>query len=70
MEGALLAYPNPNEGKFIIEAEGQIIFYNSVGEIVLTEKLNIKTNFDLSSQAKGVYLYRVINEKKVFTQEE
>lgn len=64
IEGGLLAYPNPSEGNFTIEAEGQIIFYNSVGEIVLTENLNTKNNFDLSGQAKGVYLYRVVNEKK------
>ncbi|MBK6522010.1 MAG: SBBP repeat-containing protein [Sphingobacteriaceae bacterium] len=71
VENAPLVYPNPNEGNFTIEAEGQIIIYNSVGEIVLTEKsYNLptgqadKTNFNLSSQAKGVYFYRVINEKK------
>lgn len=64
IEGGLLAYPNPSEGNFTIEAEGQIILYNSNGEIVLTEKLKHKNNFDLSSQAKGIYLYRVINEKK------
>jgi hypothetical protein len=64
LKDQLSVYPNPSEGKFTIEAEGQIIFYNSLGEIVLTEKLNGFNHFDLSSYAKGVYLYRVLNEKK------
>lgn len=64
MNDELLAYPNPSEGKFTIEAEGQIIFYNSLGEIVLTEKLNGKNDLDLSLQIKGLYTYRVVNQRK------
>jgi len=64
LKDELLVYPNPSEGKFTIEAEGEIIFYNSLGEIVLTEKLHNKNDFDLSTHAKGVYMYRVINAKK------
>ncbi|MDZ4664938.1 MAG: SBBP repeat-containing protein [Bacteroidota bacterium] len=64
LKDELLVYPNPSEGKFTIEAEGEIIFYNSLGEIVLTEKLDNKNNFDLSTHANGVYMYRVINAKK------
>ncbi len=60
----LSVYPNPNNGKFTLEAEGQINFYNAIGQTILTEKINGKKQFDLSSQPKGVYLYQVISEKK------
>ncbi len=60
----LSVFPNPTEGKFTMEADGELVFYNSLGEIVLSEKLNGKKQFDLSSQPKGAYLYQVISEKK------
>ncbi|MDO9000389.1 MAG: SBBP repeat-containing protein [Bacteroidota bacterium] len=64
IKNQLTVYPNPNEGKFTVNGDGQIILYNSLGEILLTENLNSVNYFDFSSQAKGVYLYRVISEKK------
>ena len=41
----LPVYPNPSDGKFTIEGEGEIVFYNALGEVMLTEKLNNKTSF-------------------------
>lgn len=61
-------YPNPNYGKFYIRLQGitgkmQIEVYNILGQRVSYEELNSTvTQLDLSTQSKGVYLYRVINE--------
>lgn len=63
-EDQLKVYPNPSTGKFTVAAEGQIIFYNVLGEVVLTQKLNEQSQFDFSSQPKGLYLYKVITDKK------
>ena len=61
-------YPNPTSGKFVVEADGQIIFYNILGENILNKKLTNKNEFDFSSFPKGVYLYRVFTDKKgIFT---
>jgi hypothetical protein len=60
----LMLYPNPTSAKFIIEAEGQILFYNVLGENILSEKLSQKNEFDFSSFPKGIYLYKVLTEEK------
>lgn len=61
-------YPNPTTGKFNVDAEGQIIFYNVLGEEVRNEKVNKHQTFDFSSQAKGVYVYKIIStDKKVYS---
>jgi hypothetical protein len=62
-----ILYPNPSTGKFTVEAEGEIVFYNILGAEVYRQKLNDRTRsqhqFDLSSFGKGVYVYKVISEK-------
>lgn len=64
----LVLYPNPTSGKFTVEGEGQIIFYNVLGEEVRNEKVNKHQTFDFSSQAKGVYVYKIIStDKKVYS---
>lgn len=64
----LALYPNPTSGKFTVEGEGQIIFYNVLGEEVRNEKVNKHQTFDFSSQAKGVYVYKIIStDKKVYS---
>lgn len=64
----LSLYPNPTSGKFAVEGEGQIIFYNVLGEEILNEKLNKGETFDFTSKAKGVYVYKIIStDKKVYS---
>lgn len=60
----LTLYPNPTSGKFTIEEEGQILFYNMLGETILNKKPDNKNEFDFSSFPKGIYLYKVVTEKK------
>lgn len=51
-------YPNPNNGNFFIElAEpAQLIFYNSIGEIVFTEQKPAGLfNVDMKGFGKGIY---------------
>ena len=69
IKGQISIYPNPNNGQFTIGssvASGQLSVevYNVLGEKVYS-KFNIQHptfNIDISSQAAGIYLYRVIKE--------
>ncbi len=66
----LSGYPNPTSGKFFVEGEGQILFYNTVGEMVLTKKLmdngTVSQNeLDLSSFSKGIYFYKILSGKSM-----
>lgn len=64
----LTVYPNPTSGKFVLVGQGQIMFYNAFGEVVLNQKSDSNrfglNEFDFSSQPKGVYVYRVYTDKK------
>lgn len=64
-------FPNPNNGEFTIEVNdgidtsnnNTIEIYNMLGEIVFGTKLNSSTTrIDISNNASGIYLYRVISE--------
>jgi hypothetical protein len=61
-------YPNPSNGIFNVSLENvsgnpQINIYNVLGQQVYTSKLTtVETSLNLSNQAKGVYIYRVLNE--------
>ena len=58
------AYPNPTNGKLTIEllSETSITIYNSIGEIIFSEKLQ-QSNYDinLSEQANGIYMIKANN---------
>lgn len=61
-------YPNPSNGIFNVSLENvtgnpQITVYNMLGQQVYTSKLtSVGTSLNLSNQAKGVYLYRILDE--------
>jgi hypothetical protein len=61
-------YPNPNNGQFTIgltNATGNpsVKIYNVLGEEVYTSTLRNETNeVNLSSQPKGIYIYRIFTE--------
>ena len=65
-------YPNPNNGKFMIElssptSNSSVEIYNILGGKVLkTTLLNSTTQLDLSNQPKGIYLYKVLSETGQF----
>jgi len=65
---SIKVYPNPSNGTFNVELESvsgnpQIIVYNVLGQPVYSSKLtNVQTSLNLGNQAKGVYLYRIMNE--------
>jgi len=67
----LLVYPNPTEGKFILELPGEelnspvlVRIYNMKGLEVLTKQLTVagKSEFSLESQTPGIYLVNMIKE--------
>ncbi|HXB13006.1 MAG TPA: T9SS type A sorting domain-containing protein, partial [Bacteroidia bacterium] len=67
---SVLVYPNPNNGRFTIELEGisersTVEIYNVLGEKVYSCTLNMQQSahsINISGQAQGMYLYRVISE--------
>jgi hypothetical protein len=59
-----VVYPNPSNGKITVDADGQITFYNVLGQEILKEKLEGKKQFDLSSVEKGVYIYKIVSKGK------
>ena len=59
---SLIIYPNPSNGlyNFDLEETSQIIITNTLGQVILSETMNVgKQNFDISSQANGVYFVNV-----------
>jgi uncharacterized repeat protein (TIGR03803 family) len=69
----VVAYPNPSNGRFIIEVERRelrinstVAVYNMLGEKVLLLPFSVskpRLSVDLSSQPAGLYLYRVLSEE-------
>jgi len=65
---ALSIYPNPNKGEFMIRLNavsenGLIEIYNSLGELVLRQKLlDLNTFIDLKNKANGIYTV-ILREK-------
>jgi uncharacterized repeat protein (TIGR03803 family) len=61
-------YPSPNNGLLTVSLQNindktQILVYNTLGELVCYNMLNAtNTQIDLSSNAPGIYLYRVLTE--------
>ncbi len=63
----LIIYPNPSNGKFIIEVKNtetknlKLEITNLLGAIIYQSEIhNSKSNFDLSIQPKGIYFVRII----------
>jgi trimeric autotransporter adhesin len=58
-------FPNPNKGEFVIHTEevADLTILNAIGQVVLNRQLKVGVNnFDLSEQAKGVYLLKLKND--------
>jgi len=68
--GHVSVFPNPSNGQFVISIKNnevgtakQVNIYNVLGEIVYSQPniVNSTFNIDMSSQANGMYMYRVLN---------
>jgi len=65
-------YPNPNNGKFIVEIPydnfAHLKVYNLLGELNYAQQLaNHQTSIDLSSLNCGVYLVNISNDARIST---
>ncbi|CAN5882935.1 hypothetical protein BH11BAC7_BH11BAC7_16750 [soil metagenome] len=64
---AVTIFPNPNNGSFTINgiAPGNDVYItNALGEIIFeTKAYAVKTEIDLSAQAKGIYFVHVVTEQ-------
>jgi hypothetical protein len=60
-------YPNPTTGSFAIYTKGnaQCTVYDINGKVVLSQKLNSKTNIDASNLPNGVYNVSIINNSGI-----
>ncbi|MEI6507141.1 MAG: T9SS type A sorting domain-containing protein, partial [Bacteroidota bacterium] len=72
---AMKLYPNPNNGKFTIDAEGTEItsvkVYNIIGTLVkeISNRDNSKTiEIDMTGVSEGVYIVRTEGQGKIATQ--
>ncbi len=67
--GQLNIYPNPNNGSFVIETNGNakqsIQVFDVNGKLVLTQSVNGRTNVDASSLTEGVYNVSIISNEGV-----
>ena len=75
-ENKISLYPNPSNGKIILEIkdraisfkEGEIIVFNSLGENIFQEKLiSEKIQIDLSDKVKGVYFIKIQSGQTILT---
>jgi hypothetical protein len=70
--GSVCLYPNPNKGLFTIQSpaklsKSSVEIYNVLGEKVCASKLNSSiTQIDMSNNASGIYLYRIISQSGDF----
>ena len=65
IENALKVFPNPNNGIFYFEinSEALVVIYNSLGEVVLSQKMSAgKNTVDLSGYSNGIYMLSFIIE--------
>jgi len=67
--GSISVYPNPSNGQFTIQSsvvngQSSVEVYNVIGEQVYSQSsiVHFPLSIDLSSQASGVYLYRVVSD--------
>ena len=65
-------YPNPSNGNFTIETNtaqnADLQVFDIVGKLVFESKINDnKTTIQLPNQAKGIYFYKIKNEKSQTT---
>jgi len=73
---AIMIFPNPNSGMFVVEievqakTEFQIQLINITGQVIYSERVNVssyKKDIDLSGHAKGVYALKVVSDGGVVT---
>lgn len=64
-ENGVRIYPNPNHGQFTVHLNGHsqnclLEVFNSLGQLVYrAQLLELKNNYNLSDQAKGIYTLRI-----------
>lgn len=72
-ETQISIYPNPNTGSFIVKSssdanEREIRIYNAIGQLILSDKVNLLENkIDLSQSPNGIYFVEIIEKNVVVT---
>ena len=70
VDNAMFVYPNPTSGKFKVTGiTGRIEIFNPVGQLIYSRVvLRTEATIDLSDQANGSYILKVIDEKHSFSE--
>jgi hypothetical protein len=69
-ESQFSIYPNPANDVLIIRSEydetSEVAFTNAIGEVVLTEKVNVREvkRLDISDLSQGIYFMTITSEKR------
>lgn len=66
-KNGIFIYPNPATDRLIVQGEGQIIFYNTLGKCVLSlieDDRSGSNEIDISYLPKGIYVCRISSSKK------
>jgi len=73
----LIVYPNPNDGKFMIDLsskipiDGQLQIHNNIGQLLMTKSIKFNSSynesFDMNNLSKGVYYIRLLTDNEVLT---
>lgn len=66
--GQVNVYPNPSNGKYYINAKGNVRVFDAMGkEVYRTSSFNAPTEVDLSTFPSGIYTIQLTNKGGVFT---
>lgn len=62
-------FPNPGNGKFMVEGIGELTITNLYGEAIISQKLiNQRAEIDLTRQPKGIYLAKMVDGTTIHTE--
>ena len=69
-ESSIIFYPNPVKDNVSLNAEGTVVIYNNLGQIVKqVNNVNAKTTISIADLKKGVYYLKVGNKQQKLVKE-
>lgn len=69
-ENSIIFYPNPVKDNVSLNAEGNVVIYNNLGQIVKhVNNVNAKTTISVADLKKGVYYLKVGNKQQKLVKE-
>lgn len=73
-EKSIALYPNPTQGNFTLNLNGQFLnhttaleIYNTIGQLIYNQKLTNETTTIPFNQTEGIYLVKITSNKQIST---